>query len=72
MASNQTMKKCPVCGTECMCTSMGLDNASFDCPTCGRIEFAGLMCGIDADHPDDYDKLASYLYYNGNHFQIKE
>ena len=65
LASNQSVKECPVCGTECICTSTGLDKNLFDCPACGRVEFVGLTYETDVGNPDDFDKLASYLYYNG-------
>lgn len=65
LASNQTMKKCPVCGIECICTSEGIDEHFFECPSCGRVKFVGLTYETDAGNPDNYDKLASYLYYNG-------
>ena len=65
LAANQTMKNCPVCGVECVCTSEGLDEKFFECPSCGRIKFVGLMYETEEGNPDNYDKLASYLYYNG-------
>lgn len=65
LASNQSMKNCPACGTECVCNSEGIDRDFFKCPTCGRVEFVGLTYDTDEGNPDNYDKLASYLYYNG-------
>lgn len=65
LASNQSMKNCPACGVECICTSEGMDEKFFDCPSCGRVKFVGLTYETDEGNPDDYDKLASYLYYNG-------
>jgi nucleoside 2-deoxyribosyltransferase len=59
------MDNCPVCGTECIRTNQSLDEKFFECPTCGRVEFVGLTYDTDIGNPDDYDKLASYLYYNG-------
>ncbi len=63
--SSQFVKNCPVCGTKSKCTREESNILFCDCPSCGRYKIVGLADKSDAVVPDDYDKLASYLYYNG-------
>ena len=63
---SQTTKKCPLCGTNAQQSQDGLYSLFVECPTCGRFQITGLSFQSDGECPDDYNKLASYLYYNGN------
>lgn len=58
-------QKCPVCGAEAEINCRGLDEKFVECPTCGRVNFVGLTYEEGELNPGDYDRLASYLYYNG-------
>lgn len=61
-----TTEICKVCGAKAT-RSASSDSfyAFFDCPVCGRYEIIDIDLFPDEEIPTDYNKLASYLYYNG-------
>lgn len=63
--SNQETRKCPVCGTQAQLSREDRYHTFVECPICGRFEVMDTFFCKDKNYPDDKDKLASYLYYNG-------
>ena len=62
----EIIKECPLCGSESKQYQEGLESLFVECPTCGRFQLSGPFHN-DNSFPKDYDKLASYLFYNGKH-----
>lgn len=57
--------KCPVCGAPAERSHEEFPYWFVTCPACGRFKILRYPVGQDEHRPDDADKLASYLYYNG-------
>lgn len=56
---------CPVCGADANRSSAEFPYTFVTCPACGRFEIIDHSLEPFEYMPDDNDKLASYLYYNG-------
>ena len=62
----QNYSSCPVCGSYADLSKTGNTNYIFvECPVCGRFEVNNYEILLE-DMPQDKNKLAAYLYYNGN------
>lgn len=62
--NNQVKKECPICGAEAVHTTQGLGEVFVECSACGRFEYKAILLKSE-ENENFFDKLASYLYYNG-------
>ena len=65
--STQSKQQCPICKSEGTEIQSRLNETFVICPTCGRFEIYGAFANVSDYGLANYDKLASYLYYNGKY-----